>query len=256
MDSTPSTPNNNNTVAQPPPTPTVNRARPRESGGTPPRQAPALRRTITNDSLPSDFRMPTINMRETNAQMATLTGRDLPTGVLPDEAKVVYHKVYSGRKTHLGSVAILLALDMRKAVVCMCLHTQPQQIGKEVMNVLNAKAERDGGAAAPKDRWPGITWIGIDETNLCKKTPYLTKMGWFATPDSTKGAMALQKLIKQISCEVLSSNMPMDFYLAEMNVPDQAVEKTKVILDILSRKITIDVSVEDDNEATQREDTA
>ena len=256
MNSTPSTPNNNVVVAQPPPTPTASRARPHESGGTPPRQAPALRRTITNDSLPSDFRMPTINMRETNAQMATLTGRDLPTGVLPDEAKVVYHKVYSGRKTHLGHVALLLALDMRKAVVCMCLHTQPQQIGKEVMNVLNAKAERDGGAAAPKDRWPGITWIGIDETNLCKKTPYLTKMGWFATPDSTKGAMALQKLIKQISCEVLSSNMPTDFYLAEMNVPDQAIEKTKVILDILSRKITIDVSVEDDDEATQGEDTA
>ena len=138
----------------------------------------------------------------------------------------------------------------------MCLHTYPQQIGKEVIKVLNAKAERDGGASAPKDRWPGINWIGIDESGLCKKTPYLTKMGWFATPDSTKGAMALQKLIKQISCEVLSSNMPMDFYLAEMNVPDQAVEKTKVILDILSRKITIGVSVEDDNEATQREDTA
>ena len=81
-------------------------------------------------------------------------------------------------------------------------------------------------------------------------------MGWFATPDSTKGAMALQKLIKQISCEVLSSNMPMDFYLAEMNVPDQAAEKTKVICDILSRNITIDVSVEDENEATQGEDTA
>ena len=101
-----------------------------------------------------------------------------------------------------------------------------------------------------------LAWIGIDESGLCKKTPYLTKMGWFATPDSTKGAMALQKLIKQISCEVLSSNMPMDFYLAEMNVPDQAVEKTKVICGILSRNITIDVSVEDDNEATQGEDTA
>ena len=34
-------------------------------------------------------------------------------------------------------------------------------------------------------------WIYIDEGGLCKKTPYLTKMGWFATPDSTKGAMAL-----------------------------------------------------------------
>ena len=99
---------------------------------------------------------------------------------------------------------------------------------------------------------PGINWIGIDESGLCKKTPYLTKMGWFATPDSTKGAMALQKLTKQISCEVLSSNMPMGFCLAEMNVPDQASEKTKVICDVLSRKITIGVSVEDENDGTQR----
>ena len=35
-----------------------------------------------------------------------------------------------------------------------------------------------------------------------------------------------------------------------MNVPDEAVGKTKVICDILSRKITIDVSAEDENEST------
>ena len=58
--------------------------------------------------------------------MAGLTGRDLPTGVLPDEAKVAYRKVHTGRKSNLGSVCILLALDMRKAAVCMCLHTHPQ----------------------------------------------------------------------------------------------------------------------------------
>ena len=81
-------------------------------------------------------------------------------------------------------------------------------------------------------------------------------MGWFATPDTTKGAVTLQKLIKQISCEVLSSNIPMDFYLAEMSMPDQAAEKTKVLCGILSRKITIDVSAEDENEGTQEEDTA
>ena len=64
------TPSKDNTVAvaQPPPTPSVNRGRARESnGGTPPRAAPALRRTITPDSLPVDFKMPTINVRETNA---------------------------------------------------------------------------------------------------------------------------------------------------------------------------------------------
>ena len=116
-----------------------------------------MRRTITSDSLPVDFKMPIINVRETNAQMSRLTGRDLPTGVLPDEAKVAaYHKVYSGRKTNLGIVVLLLALDLRKPAVCMCLHTHPQQIGKEAIKVLNAKAEHDGGTVAPKDRWPGI----------------------------------------------------------------------------------------------------
>ena len=90
------------------------------------------------------------NVRETNAQMARLTGRDLPTGVLLDEAKVVYRKLYSGRKTNLGSVAILLALDMRKAVVCMCLHIYPQQIGKEVMKVLNAKADSETEVPPPR----------------------------------------------------------------------------------------------------------
>ena len=49
-----------------------------------------MRRTITSDSLPVDFKMPTINMRETNAQMPGLTGRDFPTDVLPDETKVAY----------------------------------------------------------------------------------------------------------------------------------------------------------------------
>ena len=163
------TPSKENTVAvtQSPPTPGVNRGRARESnGGTPPRAAPALRRTITFDSLPVDFKIPIINVRETNAQMARLTGRDLPTGVLPDEAKVAYHKVHSGRKTNLGSAMLLLALDLRKAAVCMCLHTHPQHTGKEAIKVLNAKAERDGGAVAPKNRWPGINWIGIDESGL------------------------------------------------------------------------------------------
>ena len=78
-------------------------------------------------------------------------------------------------------------------------------------------------------------------------------MGWFATPDTTKGAAALQKVIKQIPCDVLSSNMPMGFYLAEMNVPGAAIEKMKVICDVLSRKITIGVPVEDGNDGRPAE---
>ena len=81
-------------------------------------------------------------------------------------------------------------------------------------------------------------------------------MGWFATPDSTKSGIAHRKLIKQSSCEVLSSYMPLDFYLAEMDVPGAAVGKTEVIYDVLSRKITIGVSMEDETDGMQEEDTA
>ena len=55
---------------------------------------------------------------------------------------------------------------------------------------------------------------------------------------------------------VLSSNIPMDSHLAEMNVPDATIEKTKVICDVLSRKITTDVSIQEEADGTQEEDTA
>ena len=41
-----------------------------------------------------------------------------------------------------------------------------------------------------------------------------------------------------------------------MNVPDAATEKTKVICDVLNRKVTIDVSVEEEADGTQEQDTA
>ena len=55
---------------------------------------------------------------------------------------------------------------------------------------------------------------------------------------------------------MLSSNIPMDSHLAEMNVPDATIEKTKVICDVLSRKITTDVSIQEEADGTQEEDTA
>ena len=46
----------------------------------------------------------------------------------------------------------------------------------------------------------------------------------------------------------------MDLYLAYMDVPSAAVEKTKVVCDdVLSRKITIGVSAEDENDGTHEE---
>jgi hypothetical protein len=114
-----------------------------------------------------------------------------------------------------------------------------------VISILSANAERQGKPGATKERWPGIIWIGIDEANLCKKTPYLFRMGWFATPDSTKGSVGMSNLIKGISSELLTSNLPIDFYLGEMTIPDGAIEKTKVILEVFSGKMAIDTTPEE-----------
>ena len=236
------------------------RRRGRDGGGdddTPVRQPPPLRRTVTGE-LPADFQMPTMSFRATNNAMSSLKGKDLPSGTLPDEADVKYHKIYVGRKETAGTAALLVALDARKAVICICLHFAPVPLGKQIISILSANAERNGKAGPTKERWPGIMWIGIDEANLCKKTPYLYRMGWFATPDSTKGGQGMSNLIKTISSELLTSNLPVDFYLGEIMVPDAAIDKTKVILDVFSGNMTIDVSPEEHNnaeESTQEEDT-
>ena len=190
--------------------------------------------------------MPRVNVRETNANMSALTGRDLPPGTLPDNAKVTYNKIYNGRKGTIGSAAIVLALDMRKAVVCMCLQFNPPQMGKEAMTVLNNNAEKNGEPVSTKDRWIGIDWIGIDEANLCKKTTFLKKFGWFATPDTTRGGNGMMGLVRKMSYEIMNAHMAIDFYLAELLVPDGAMETTKVILDVLMRKTTIDTTPEDE----------
>ena len=148
------------TLVAPPPTPTVSRTgRARESNGaTSPHPAPTRRHTITSDSLPTDFQMPEINVCETNRQMAGLKGRDLPTGVLLDETEIAYRKVHTGRKSNIGTVCIPLALDMRQAAVCMCLHTHPQQIVDRQGG--HQRAQRQGRTrgrrTSLKDRWPGM----------------------------------------------------------------------------------------------------
>lgn len=232
------------------------RRRGRDGGGdddTPNREAPALRRTVT---LPADFQMPAMSFRATNNAMSSLKGKDLPSGILPDEADIKYHKCYVGRKETAGAAALLVALDCRKAVICICLHFAPMALGKKIISILSTNAERDGKAGTTKERWAGIMWIGIDESNLCKKTPYLYKMGWFATPDSTKGGLGMSNLIKTISSELLTSNLPLDFYLGEIMVPDAAIEKTKVLLDVFGGNMTIDDSPEENaEESTQEEDT-
>ena len=84
---------------------------------------------MTGD-LPPDFQMPSFSVRHTNAVMSSLKGKDLPSGTLPDEADVKYHKIHNGRKTTAGSAALLVSLDIHKVVISICLHFTPVPLGK------------------------------------------------------------------------------------------------------------------------------
>ena len=93
-----------------------------------------------------------------------------------------------------------------------------------------------------------MEWIGVDPGGLTRKTTSLEKMGWMATPTNCKGAIAMMKLIKLLSAELLNANMPIDFYLCELTVAEGNIDKLKVILDILSRRITIDTTPEQEGD--------
>ena len=49
----------------------------------------------------------------------------------------------------------------------------------------------------------------------------------------------------QSAVKYIDANMAIDFYLAEILVPDGALDTTKVILDVLLRKATIDTTPEE-----------
>ena len=217
-----------------------------EDGETPARPRQAMRRTVTG--LPEDFAMPQVSLKETDNQMEALTGKDLSPGIAPLEAKVVYHKIYGGRKPNIGSASVVVSKDIHKAMLCLCFNTNPPEIGREVINVLNAKAEREGHPGTFKARLNGMEWIGVDPGGLTRKTTSLEKMGWMATPTTCKGAIAMMKLIKLLSAELLNANMPIDFYLCELTVAEGNIDKLKVILDILSRRITIDTTPEQEGD--------
>ena len=117
--------------------------------------------------------------------------------------------------------------------------------------MLNVKAEREGFPGTLKACLIGMEWIGVDPGGLTRKTTSLEKMGWMATPTTCKGAMAMMKLIKLLSAELLNANMPIDFYLCELIVAEANVEKPKVILDIFSRRMTIDTTPEPDDDTAR-----
>ena len=129
----------------------------------------------------------------------------------------------------------------------MLFKTEPWQIGKAVVNTMNKTAKDKGKEPDMKARHKGIDWIGVDKSALTSHCPYLEKMGWFATADSCKGAKELVNMIKALSAEVLTSNLAADFYLGEVNVPARQINKLNVILNILQRKVVIDLE-QSDNE--------
>ena len=85
---------------------------------------------------------------------------------------------------------------------------------------------------------------GLDKDRLTYSLPYLQKLGWMATPDTCGSAEGDINFIKELSVEFLNSNLPMDYYLAEIEIPRAQLAKYKVVLDILTRNIVIDVTDE------------
>ena len=59
------------------------------------------------------------------------------------------------------------------------------------------------------------------------------------------------RVIKALSADVLSANTPIDFVLAETIIANEGIQKYKVILDILQRRMVIDVTPEDDGASSQ-----
>ena len=86
-------------------------------------------------------------------------------------------------------------------------------------------------------------------------------MGWFCTPDSCKGTGQMVHVIKSLSADVLSADIPVGFVLAETIIPNESIQKYKVrykvVLGILQRRMVIGVSPEDagSSQATEPEGT-
>ena len=244
----------NGTTATLPVTPQPNRSRSAPRGGVTPERP--LRAARTTYELPQEFDIGRVNTVATTARMGGQTGRDLPYGIIPNESTVKYLKEYAGSKPNLGYIAVLVCKDEDMALVSMSFKTVPWQIGKPVLEAMNKLAVAKGLNGDFKMRYDGIDWIGIDKGSLTSHCTYLEKMGWFCTPDSCKGADQMVHVIKSLAADVLSANMPIDFVLAETIIPNQnLLQKYKVILGILQRRMVIDMTPEDDgaSQATEAE---
>ena len=56
------------------------------------------------------------------------------------------------------------------------------------------------------------------------------------------------KLVHVLGKELLTSNLPMDFIIAELNISPLAAKKLNVALSIITRTLKLDTTPEDDND--------
>ena len=206
----------------------------------------AMRRTV---SLPQSFDMGDINLETTTEHMRAQTGRDLVYGLVPDNAIIKTKILHNKPKAKIDPNVILVTKDEDKGIVSVCWYTNWWQIGGEVAKVLNKRASGNGFGEdfkRFKARFPGGQWVGIDKDRLTHSLPYIQKPGWIATPDTCGSAGGVVGFIKEISIELLNRNLPMDYYLAEIEIPRAQVAKYKYkdVLGILTRSIAIDVTDE------------
>ena len=213
------------TVAAPVTPQPLSRSRSVRPGVTPERVARAPRTTY---ELPQEFDIGRVNTVATTANMAGETGRDLPYGIIPNEATVKFKKYYVGGKPNLGYIVVLVGKDEEMALVSMSFKTVPWQIGKPVLEAMNKLAIAKGFSGEFKQRYDGIDWIGIDKAALTSHCSYLEKMGWFCTPDSCKGADQMVHVIKSLAADVLSANScPLALCSPRPSLPTRASRSTR-----------------------------
>ena len=137
----------------------------------------------------STSRCPTINARETNAQMAGLTGRDLPTGVLPGRGE--------GRRTTRSTAAARRNLGQRlrssshltcARPLCACAFTRNRS--RSARRSSTSSTPRPSATEAPRRRrTAGQALPGSASTRPASARRRRTSRRWDGSPrrDSTQG---------------------------------------------------------------------
>ena len=219
------------------PTRTIGQARRASEvdGATPDgRPSQALRRAITLD----------FGDLNTNGD-ANLGAQDVPLGALPSGANVLKSYHYQGSKPNMGDNMVLITKTQNKKIICASWYTTPEVLGMDIVDQLKKKNENTGGETAFSKRLPGFTWVGYDPSGICKGEKAFRKAAWVCTPVSASSTSQVMTNVQQLGKELLTSNFPMNFHIAELLISDDAAKKLNVKLGILQRTIKLDTTVEE-----------